>query len=420
MPNHSAPPDDLWIQLGILTAPVLEKCRKGNGPVGITALKLGHATPDQASRVHAHTRAAKLACPGCRKRFTVPEFQAHRKYKCAPCSKYLVFLAKNNPDILQELLPRPEKKKDPFSGKTFGDYRLVRPLAKGGMGAVYVGEEIRTGKKVAVKILTEEFSRMPGIRGRFKREANAGERMEHANIVSTFDTGQHEEFIYIVSELVEGPCLGTTIIRDRKLSPERTRKILAGILSGLAHAHALGIVHRDIKPANILLAPGDHVKIIDFGLAKDAEAQTILTMTGNIMGTPSYMSPEQAMGEKATASADLYACGILGYLMLTGKKPFEGKNMMDTVRMHVKEPFPSIREREPTVPASLEKVINRLAEKEPGNRYPSALATIKALKSPAGRKPPVVRPRKNRNRPLLILMIASLLAAIVLLIILAN
>ena len=378
--ENNNPPDSLWTQLGILTPSTLEDCRKADESIGIAAIKLGLATTDQAGRVQAHSRIAKLTCPGCRKRFTVPEFQAHRRYKCAPCAQYLVFHATNNPKILLELQPPVEDPdKDPLSGKVFGKYTILRPLAKGGMGTVYVGVETTTERKVAIKLLTEEFSRMPGIKGRFKREATAGEKLEHPNIVRTFDAGEEGGLIYIVSELVEGPCLGTTIIREGKLSQKRTLKILTGILSGLAHAHAHGIIHRDIKPANILLAPNDEVKIIDFGLAKDAESQTILTMAGNIMGTPSYMSPEQAKGEDATHTADLYACGILGYLMLTGKKPFHGKRLLDTVRMHVESPFPSIREREPGVPLALEKVINTLAEKEPSNRYPSAEKTIEAL-----------------------------------------
>lgn len=411
------PPDSLWTQLGILTPEALEDCRKARESIGVAAIKLGLATTDQAGRVHAHLRIAKLTCPGCRKRFTVPEFQAQRRYKCAPCAQYLVFHAANNPKILLELQPPLEDTdQDPLTGKVFGKYTILRPLAKGGMGTVYTGMDNATQKKVAIKILTEEFSRTPGIKGRFKREASAGEKLEHPNIVSIIDTGQEGELIYIVSELVEGPCLGTTIIREGKLSQKRAVKILTGILSGLAHAHEQGIIHRDIKPANILLAPGDVVKIIDFGLAKDAESQTILTMAGNIMGTPSYMSPEQAKGEEASHAADLYACGILGYLMLTGKKPFHGKKLLDTVRMHVETPFPSIREREPEVPLALETVINRLAEKEPSHRYPSAKKTLEALKRASLKQPLKVKQNKRWPRILLSLLFVALLIGVIILI----
>lgn len=411
------PQDDLWIRLEILTRPTLEKCREEAGPVAAAALRLGHATPDQAGRVHAHARTAKLTCPECQKPFLVPDFQAHRRYKCGSCRKYLEFLAKNNPEILAELLPPEPKIKDPFIGKNFGPVLIVRRLAKGGMGTVYVGEDSQSGKKVAVKILTEEFSRVKGIRGRFKREATAGGKLDHPNIVKTIDSGKEGRLVYILSELVEGPCLGTTLLREGKFSPERTVRILSGILAGLDYSHTRGIVHRDIKPANILLAPGDHVKIIDFGLAKDAEAQTILTLTGTIMGTPSYMSPEQAKGEKASAAADIYACGILAYLMLTGKKPFEGKNMMETVGMHVNAPFPRIRKREPSVPVSLEKVINRMAQKDPAKRPPSAGATIKALHlAMMKKKKPALRNRRNWTPVLVAVIVAALLCSIALLI----
>ena len=408
--ENNTPPDSLWTRLGILTPSTLEDCRKADKSIGIAAIKLGLATTDQAGRVHAHSRIAKLTCPGCRKRFTVPEFQAHRRYKCAPCAQYLEFHAATNPKILLELQPPVEDTdQDPLSGKVFGKYTIVRPLAKGGMGTVYIGMETATEKKVAIKLLTEEFSRMPGIKGRFKREATAGGKLEHPNIVRTFDAGEEDGLIYIVSELVEGPCLGTTIIREGKLPQKRAVKILTGILSGLAHAHSQGIIHRDIKPANILLAPNDEVKIIDFGLAKDAESQTILTMAGNIMGTPSYMSPEQAKGEEASHAADLYACGILGYLMLTGKKPFHGKRLLDTVRMHVESPFPSIREREPEVPLSLEEVINTLAEKEPAQRYPSAKKTMEALIQ-AMAQPSKQKGKKRRGTLIALVTLGALFA----------
>jgi serine/threonine protein kinase len=281
--------------------------------------------------------------------------------------------------------PNPTVKKDPFEGRQFGGkYRILRRIAKGGMGAVYLAQNIGSDQRVAVKILTEEFSKMPGIQGRFKREASSTARLEHPNIVATIEMAKEESYTYIVMEYVDGGSLVDLIMKEKKVPPVRTVEIMSDILAGLHHAHERGVIHRDIKPANVLLTSQGRAKVIDFGLAKDAEAQTILTLSGNVVGTPAYMAPEQARGEGSGPPADLYSCGILTFLMLTGRKPFEGKSLVDTLNKQINDPLPSIRSTTPEVPDALETVVKKMCAKDPTKRHRSPAETIVELRRAVG------------------------------------
>ena len=421
--ESSPPPEpDLFVQLGILDAEKLKRCLEFQDTFGKQGLKLslphvilnlGMAKPEQVARVMAHKTTATLRCPGCSRRFTVPDFQANRRYKCEPCLAYLEAVVDESlaaptsvpgsperpPGIPVPLpqLPRAPSagpltptpaafvRKDPFEGRQFGGkYKIVKRLAKGGMGAVYLAQNVSNEQRVAVKILTEEFSKMPGIQGRFKREASATGRLEHPNIVATIEMAQEETYTYIVMEYVDGGSLIELIVKEKKVAPNRTVEIMSDILAGLQHAHDRGVIHRDIKPANVLLTTEGRAKVIDFGLAKDAEAQTILTLSGNVVGTPAYMAPEQAKGDGSGPPADLYSCGILTFLMLTGKKPFEGKSLVDTLNKQINDPLPSIRDATPEVPAALEEAVKKMCAKDPARRYQSPNETIVALRRAVG------------------------------------
>ena len=410
-PGQADGPPERFVQLGVLTEDALRQCVEfqktfeAQGlslPLGNVALNLGLATPEQVARVLAHMGTGVLRCPSCRRRFTVPDFQATRRYKCETCKAYLEMVVDESlqpapgapspakaapaPALPPAVLPftPPGPRKDPFEGRTVGTVRIQRRIAKGGMGAVYLGEQVGDGRPVAVKILTEEFSRMPGIEGRFKREATASGRLEHPNIVSILSMEREEPFIFLVMEFVAGGSLVDLIVRERRLAPKRAVPIMVDILSGLQHAHERGVLHRDIKPGNILLTPEGRAKVIDFGLAKDAEAQTILTLAGNVVGTPAYMAPEQAKGEGASPASDQYSCGILMFLMLTGKKPFEGRSLIDTLNKQIHDPLPSIRMASPDVTEELEKVVRKMTAKEPGKRYASPAEAANALRKTVG------------------------------------
>ena len=409
------PAPELYLQLGFLDGPKLksalefqETFRKQGVhlSLGQVILNLGLATADQVAKAIAHGGTAVLRCPKCMRRFTVPEYAANRRYKCEPCKAYLEIIIDEALHAAPGAIPSPSPgggpapaappaRKDPFEGRVFGPYTIVRRIAKGGMGAVYLGERNGTPEKVAIKILTEEFSRMPGIQGRFKREADTAGRLEHPNIVRQIEMSRQDSYIYIVSEFLDGGSLADLIIREKKLPPARAVSLACDILAGLHHAHARGVIHRDIKPANVLLTADGRAKVIDFGLARDAEAQTILTMAGNVVGTPAFMAPEQAMGEQAGTSADLYSTGVLLYLMLTGKKPFEGKSIVDTLNKQISDPLPSPRALNGEVPEELERVLRKICEKKPSKRYATLPEAIAALKKSVGLPAdPVERPQE--------------------------
>jgi predicted Ser/Thr protein kinase len=419
MEAAAAPPPELFVKLGVLDSEKLKRCiefqetfqKQGlHLSLAHVILNLGMAKPEQVARVLAHGQTATLRCPKCSRRFTVPDFAANRRYKCEPCMAYLEIIVDESlltPPAPQAASPTPTPgsplpapnpagkspvppplpavKKDPFEGRSFGGkYKIIRRLAKGGMGAVYLAERFHDGSKVALKILTEEFSKMPGIQGRFKREAGATGRLEHPNIVATIEMAKEDNYTYIVMEYVDGGSLVDALNREKKLSPLRTVEIMSDILAGLHHAHQHGVIHRDIKPANVLLTSEGRAKVIDFGLAKDAEAQTILTLSGNVVGTPAYMAPEQARGDGSGPAADLYSCGILTFLLLTGRKPFEGKSLVDTLNKQINDPLPSIREASPDVPVALEEVVRKMCAKEPKKRHESPEYAISALRKSVG------------------------------------
>ena len=413
MAETTAPPPDRFVELGLLTPDQLRQCRdfqesfEKQGlalPLANVIVNLGLAPPEKVARVLAHQSTALLKCAGCGRRYTVPDFQATRRYKCEPCRAYLDIVVDDNL-LPQTPVPPPQAvaapspagpapapapktvRKDPFEGRTFNDVRIVRRLAKGGMGAVYLGEK-PDGRQVAVKILTEEFSKMPGIEGRFKREGTSTAKLDHPNIVQTLEMGRDDRYVFIVMEYVEGGSLVDLIVKERRLPPKRAVEIACDVLAGLQHAHERGIVHRDVKPGNVLLTAEGRAKVIDFGLAKDAEAQTILTLSGNVVGTPAYMAPEQAKGEGAGPPADQYSCGILTWLMMTGKKPFEGKSLVDTLNKQIHEPLPSARAINPEVPEALEKVLRKMCAKDPAKRYATPLEAAAAMKKAVGLEVP--------------------------------
>jgi hypothetical protein len=405
MTENAAPPaPQLFVDLGVLTPEQLKQCqdmqedfRKQGVSLALAnvIVNLGIAPPQKVARVLAHQGTAVLRCPACSRRYTVPDFQANRRYKCEPCKQYLEVVPDESlvpaappaaPGASPAAPAAPGVRKDAFEGRQMGPYKIVKRIGKGGMGAVYMGEK-EDGKKFAVKILTEEFSKMPGIQGRFKREANASFKLHHPAVVETIEMSRADGYVYIVMELVEGGSLVDLIVKERKLRPEKAVPIACDILAGLHHAHELGIVHRDIKPANVLMTLDGRAKVIDFGLAKDAEAQTILTLSGNVVGTPAYMAPEQAKGDTTGPPADQYSCAILLWLMLTGKKPFEGKSLVDTLNKQINDPLPPAKDHNPEVSDALDKVVRRMAAKDPAKRYPTPIHAAIDLRAAAGLPP---------------------------------
>ena len=253
-------------------------------------------------------------------------------------------------------------------GTRLGPYEVVSPLGAGGMGEVYRARDPRLNRDVALKILPAEVAADPSRRQRFEIEARAVAALSHPNIVAVYDVGEG----YIVSELVDGEPL-----RGARFGLRKTLDIAAQIASGLAAAHAAGVVHRDLKPENILLTRDGRAKILDFGLARmtqasghpDTTVPAPLTGPGVVMGTVGYMSPEQVRGLDADHRSDIFSFGVVLHEMLGGARPFEGETAVDTMQAILREDAPDLPS---TVPAGVRQVVSHCLEKDPAHRFQSA------------------------------------------------
>ena len=277
---------------------------------------------------------------------------------------------------------------DPKLGTTVAEaYRLDERLGQGGMGVVYRGEEVATGRPVAVKFLHDALAGITDLKKRFDREVAAMRRLRHPNLVAILDSGVQAGVPYLVMEFLEGRPLSELLERGA-LSHARAVRIARQVLAGVQAAHESGVVHRDLKPDNILLVgagDGEQVKILDFGLAKmvhgSASAATQLTNTGLALGTPAYMSPEQARGTPTDHRSDLYSVGVILYHMLVGRKPFVAESPMTVMRMHMDNPPVAPRKAAPDagISPAMERAILRAMEKDAGARFPDAKAFLRAL-----------------------------------------
>ncbi|HXI03892.1 MAG TPA: serine/threonine-protein kinase, partial [Candidatus Saccharimonadales bacterium] len=265
-------------------------------------------------------------------------------------------------------------------GQELNQYRIARKIGEGGMGEVWLAEDTRLGRRVALKTLTPSAASDPGRLARFEREAKAAAALNHPNIVTLFSVEEAEGLHFLTMELVEGRPLGARI-GENGMSMRELLEIALPMTDAIASAHARGIVHRDLKPDNVMISSEGRVKVLDFGLAKLREEGAILggdsslsptrTQAGVLLGTLAYMSPEQAQGEPADARSDVFSLGILLFEMTTGHRPFDGKNAVAVISSVLKDPTPSLS-GEPGVPARLDRIIRRCLEKEPDARYPSA------------------------------------------------
>jgi eukaryotic-like serine/threonine-protein kinase len=269
-------------------------------------------------------------------------------------------------------------------------YRVGALLGRGGMGEVYVAEHLQTGQALALKTLLPGLRNTKDVVRRFKREAKAASVLDHPNLVEVLDLGVLPSGgLYMVMELVEGPTVAALLYQGA-IQAARTLAIVRQVLDGLVHAHGRGMIHRDLKPDNLMLLDVDGhelVKVLDFGLVKIVDAALAgvsdekLTRTGSVFGTPAYMAPEQAVGGKVDARTDLYAMGIVLFEMLTGRVPFDSPDAMQLLRMHVKEPAPTLASVAPDVPwpPALEALVARALAKSPGDRFASAADMMAAL-----------------------------------------
>lgn len=261
-----------------------------------------------------------------------------------------------------------------------GKYEIKRTLGRGAMGVVYEGYDPIIARRVAIKTVRipdpDDVEANEDL-ARFQREAQAAGRLTHPNIVGVFDTGEADGVAYIVMEFVSGVTLKSFLDRGDRFTVPDVVRIMTELLSGLAYSHANGVIHRDIKPANVMMTDNGQIKLADFGVARIESSS--MTQAGTMIGTPSYMSPEQFMGQTVDARTDLYSCGVLMYQLLTGEKPFEGSvtSVMHKV-LNTEPPVPSALSI--AVPTALDAVVAKAMAKRPDDRFASALALSEALK----------------------------------------
>jgi eukaryotic-like serine/threonine-protein kinase len=308
-------------------------------------------------------------------------------------------------------------------------YTRPQPIGQGGMGEIYRATDTALGRDVAVKVLAQRYALDEAVRERFTREALAAARLSgNPNIVTIFDVGEHGGRPFIVMEYLPGGSLEERLREDGAEPPSLALAWLGQAASALDAAHRAGVVHRDVKPANLLLDRNEGVHVADFGIASAAGLGSV-TQTGTVLGTASYLSPEQAQGERATAASDRYALGVVAFELLTGRRPFEADSVAGEAAQHLNAPVPSVCEVDPDAPGELDPVFEKALAKSPGNRYASCGEFVASLRhaledaagttrilppppSPRQYRPPQYRPPRTRSGWLLPLLGLAALFAI--------
>ncbi|MEN9752875.1 MAG: hypothetical protein RL670_566, partial [Actinomycetota bacterium] len=257
-------------------------------------------------------------------------------------------------------------------------YRVEKLIASGGMAKVYLAEDMRLERKVAIKVIHSHLASDQAFREKFIREAKIAAKLSHPNLVNVFDQGEAGNSLYLVMEYVPGITLRDALNDFGKFTPKRALEIFEPFLHGLAAAHAAGILHRDIKPENVLLADDGRVKLSDFGLSRTIDAHT---QTGSLIGTVAYISPELATRGIADARSDVYSAGIMFFEMLTGQQPFQGEQAVQVVYQHANEAVPKPSTLVPEIPAAYDRLVLWATARDAAERPATAVELVKAVAS---------------------------------------
>ena len=264
-------------------------------------------------------------------------------------------------------------------GLRLGKYLIEAELGHGGMGVVYRAEQTSLGRHVALKVVSEELSGDPDAVARFRREAQAIARLNHPGIVQVHDIEEVDGRLFLVMELVDGESLDRWLARP--LALDRTLEIGAEIADALHAAHEKGVVHRDVKPANILMTAAGRPKVADFGLAHLLDSEAGVTKTGTLVGSPAYMSPEQALGRNVDRRGDVYSLGVVLFRMVTGRVPFIAESSYAVLRMQIDDPPPDPRALNAEVPLAVRDVVLKALAKRPEDRFRTMAALRDSLRA---------------------------------------
>ncbi len=278
------------------------------------------------------------------------------------------------PDVTDPLL-------DALREATIGDYEILAQLGRGGMAVVYLAHDLALDRKVAIKVMLPALVLSEGSAERFKREARTAASLNHPNIIPIYAVHQQDELLYFVMQFVAGRTLDSIMEERGQLPIAMARDILTQVGDALAYAHRRGVIHRDVKPGNILLDEDGRAIVTDFGIAKVSSAEG-LTQTGGVVGTPTYMSPEQCTATEVTGASDQYSLGLIGYEMLTGAPPFAGETAVQLMYSRFTGDPRPVAEGRPDCPSLLAQAVTRMLEREPDDRWPHMADAVAAVGSP--------------------------------------
>ena len=348
------------------------------GEILIEKGTLSYAALQEA--LQRQSRLIHMVCAACGAKYAAEQAQPGKTYICEKCASPLS--SGSRTPAVQSSIPEEVTKAAENPNYVLGKYVLVSQIGKGAMGAVYKAWDRGLRRWVAMKVLLATSDQNLVLR--FRREAETAAAIQHPNIVPIYDVGESNGRPYLVMKFVEG-----TTLAGMSLSVEQAFSVTLQAARGVAYAHEKGVVHRDLKPGNIMVDGAGHVYVMDFGLAKDLFHASGLTAPGTVMGTPSYMPPEQASGktQEVDRSSDVYSLGAILYECLTGEPPFKSPRVIETIRQVLESPVVAPSSIRKDTPPELEQVVMKSLEKQKANRYPTAGAFVKALESIAAPAP---------------------------------